>query len=159
MKHLLLVPALVLLAGCATGPTPYQPAQKATSFGYVDTPIEKGRYQVVYRGRNVTEARTLALRRAADLTVLDGGNWFQVTNSYAEELQPRRGGGSGFSIGGSSGGYGSGVGVGIGIPLGGGGASSGTVEAGLEFVIGEGQKPNDPNVYDAQSVLETAIVN
>lgn len=159
MKHFILTSALLVLAACASGPTPYQPAGSATSFGYVDRPIEKGRYQITYRGRNVTEARTLALRRAADLTVLDGGDWFQVTDSYVEEVGARRGGGSGITIGGSTGGYNSGVGVGIGFPLGGGGASSGTVEAGLEFVIGFGEKPNEPNAYDAQSVLETAIVN
>lgn len=156
MKHFVLAPALLLLAACATGVTPYEPAKSATALGYVDRPIEEGRYRVVYRGRNITEARTLALRRAADLTSLEGGTWFTVTDSYVDEVRPRRSGSS-VSIGGSTGGYNSGVGVGISLPLGSGGGS-GTVEAGLEFVIGEGEKPNDPNTYDAQSVLETAIV-
>lgn len=155
MKHILLAPALVIFAGCATGPTPYQPATGQSSFGYVDTRVEQGRYRTTYRGRNVTEARTLALRRAADLTTLEGGTWFQVTDSYIDETGPR-GGGSGVSIGGATGGYNSGVGLGISLPLGGG---SRTVEAGLEFIIGLGEKPQDPNAYDAQSVLETAIVN
>ena len=159
MKHFILASALLVLAACANGPTPYQPAGSATSFGYVDRPIEKGRYQITYRGRNITEARTLALRRAADLTVLDGGDWFQVTDSYVDEVGGRRGGGTGVTIGGSTGGYNSGVGVGVSFPLGSRSSGSGTVEAGLEFVIGFGEKPSDPNAYNAQSVLETAIVN
>ena len=157
MKHLFLASALLLVAACVAGPTPYQPATSATALGYTDTPIEEGRYRVVYRGRDITETRTLALRRAADLTVLKGGTWFTVTDSYIDEVGRRRGGGTGVSIGGSTGGYNSGVGVGVSFPIGGGG-SRGTIEAGLEFVIGTGEKPNDPNSYDAQSVLETAIV-
>ncbi|MEO1475517.1 MAG: hypothetical protein AAFS13_03970 [Pseudomonadota bacterium] len=143
------------LAACATGPTPYEPARSVASFGYTDQAIELNRYRVTFRGQTATEARTLALRRAAELTLQDGRDWFQVVDSYTQGFG---GGGSGssISIGGATGGRNSSIGVGIGFPIGGGSTGPSEVEVGLEIVTGEGEKPDDPNAYSASSIIETA---
>ena len=100
-----------------------------------------------------SKARDRALLRAAELTLLEGSDWFEITSSFAERSEDSRSGGSSVSIGGSSGSRGHssvGVGVGIGIPLGGG--NSGSVTEVLEIVTGKGDKPDLPSVYDARSV-------
>ncbi|MEL7129431.1 MAG: hypothetical protein AAGK23_07775 [Pseudomonadota bacterium] len=148
--------AFSLLVACASGPTPYQPATSETGFGYTEQPIETGRYRVTYRGKTPTEARTLALRRAAELTFQDGKDWFQVVDSYTQVLGSR-GGGSSVSIGGGTGGRNSGIGVGIGFPIG-GSSAPGDTEIGLEIITGTGETPDNPDAYTASSVLENAIV-
>ncbi|MEL6324612.1 MAG: hypothetical protein AAFQ84_10335 [Pseudomonadota bacterium] len=146
--------AMLCCIACATGPTPYQPATSINGFGYADQPIEQGRYRITYRARNVTEARTLVLRRAAELTLADGSDWFRVIDSYTETFG---GGGarSGVSIGGATGGPNSSIGVGIGIPIG-RSSQPREAEAGIEIVSGIGEKPDTPDAYDARSVIETA---
>ncbi|HCX09405.1 MAG TPA: hypothetical protein DHU81_03405 [Hyphomonas sp.] len=121
--------------------------------GYSSQQIETGRYQVSYTDSSPSKARDRALLRAAELTLLEGSDWFEITSSFAERSEDSRSGGSSVSIGGSSGSRGHssvGVGVGIGIPLGGG--NSGSVTEVLEIVTGKGDKPDRPSVYDARSV-------
>ena len=83
-----------------------------------------------------------------------GAEWFEVTSSYSsDESVGDRAPRSSVTIGGSSGSYGRssvGVGVGIGFPI--GGSSGGKVTEVLEILIGSGEKPDRPNVYDARSV-------
>ncbi|MEO0881235.1 MAG: hypothetical protein AAFY34_00765 [Pseudomonadota bacterium] len=155
MKYILAAFALTGLIGCATGPTPYEPARSATSLGFTDQAIELNRYRVTFRGRNATEARTLALRRAAELTLQEGKDWFQVVDSYTQGFGGG-GGGSAISIGGATGGRNSSVGIGIGFPIGGGSTGPSEVEVGLEIVTAEGEKPEDPDAYSAASIIETA---
>ena len=138
------------LAACTTA-KPYGPAASANAQGYLVQPIETNRYRVSYTALSPEEARRLALRRAAEVTEETGGDWFRVVSSYTDQDYSRSGGSS-VSIGGSSGrGYsGVGVGLGVGIPLGGG--TQKTTES-LEIVTGKGPKPEEPNVYDSESVL------
>ncbi|MEL7393091.1 MAG: hypothetical protein AAFN06_10670, partial [Pseudomonadota bacterium] len=99
-------------------------------------------------------ARTRALRRAAEVTLDRGDDWFQVVTAYTDAGELSGGGGTSVSIGGSGGSSGRssvGVGVGIALPLGGG--SSGPVEHVLEIVTAPGPKPNNPDAYDAEDVL------
>ena len=81
-------------------------------------------------------------------------DWFEVTNSYSsDDTASPSGSRTSISIGGSSGSYGRssvGMGVGFGIPL--GSSSSGKATEVLEIMIGAGEKPDRPNVYDARSV-------
>ena len=139
MKHLLIALGSLSLAACATTPA-YGPAAKEGAMGYTSQQIEAG--------------RNMSLLRAAEITLMEGKDWFEVTSEYADTEQGR-GGGSSISIGGGSGSYGRsssvGVGVGFGIPLGGGG-SSGKTTAVLEIVTGENPKPDKSTVYDARSV-------
>ena len=151
MKHLLLALAAVSLAACATTPA-YGPAAKEGAMGYASQQIETGRYRVSYTDADVGRARNLALLRAAEITLLDARDWFEITSEYVDTAEGRSGGSS-ISIGGGSGSYGRsssvGVGVGIGIPLGG---SSGKTTVVLEIVTGAGPKPDKTTVYDARSV-------
>ncbi|MEO1100792.1 MAG: hypothetical protein AAFW65_03005 [Pseudomonadota bacterium] len=156
MKYLILASALVLSA-CATGPSPYAPAENSRDKGFSEQVIETGRYRVSYKGDDAEQARSYALLRAAEITIENGADWFRVVDAYTEVDGRRSGGGSSVSVGGSSGSYGSGVGVGVGIglPLGGGGSPDATHT--LEMVIFKGEKPDDPDAYDAASVQASVL--
>ena len=152
MKPYAILLAAGLLAAC-TSNAAYGPASKSGAMGYSSQQIETGRYQVSYTDSSPSKARDRALLRAAELTLLEGSDWFEITSSFAERSEDSRSGGSSVSIGGSSGSRGHssvGVGVGIGSPLGGG--NSGSVTEVLEIVTGKGDKPDRPSVYDARSV-------
>ncbi|RCL86111.1 hypothetical protein [Hyphomonas sp.] len=152
MKPYAILLAAGLLAAC-TSNAGYGPASKSGAMGYSSQQIETGRYQVSYTDSSPSKARDRALLRAAELTLLEGSDWFEITSSFAERSEDSRSGGSSVSIGGSSGSRGHssvGVGVGIGIPLGGG--NSGSVTEVLEIITGKGDKPDRPSVYDARSV-------
>jgi len=160
MKHLILAPALILMAACATGPEPYQQASSPTARGYAVLPIENDRLRVSYRAKDGETSRQYALLTAAEATLERGADWFRVTNAYTdEEFERGRGGGSSVSIGGSTGSRGRssvGVGVGIGFPIG-GGSSGGETVHGLEIIIGSGPQPDDPEVYDAAEVRDALL--
>jgi hypothetical protein len=72
------------LAGCAT-PTPYQPnipGQK-TSGGYSEMRIEPNRWRVNFAGNSLTNRETVEgylLFRAAELTVQQGFDWFNIVD-------------------------------------------------------------------------------
>lgn len=142
----------VSLAACASTPA-YGPATKEGAMGYSSQQIETGRHRVAYTDKDAGKARNMALLRAAEITLLEGKDWFEVTSEYAD-TQSGGSGGPSISIGGGTGSYGRsssvGVGVGFGIPLGGG--SSGKTTAVLEIVTGTGPKPDKATAYDAQSV-------
>ena len=144
--------ASLVLAACSTAPRSYQPAS-GSAYGYAEQPIEKGRYRVSYTAETEDLARRYALRRAAEVTDFNGGDWFRVVHaSSSGPAFPGRSSPS-VSVGGSvgSGGY-SGVGIGIGIPIGGGGGDQ-QITHSLEILIGTGPKPDDFDVYDAEDVL------
>ena len=145
------ISALVLVGACATS-VPYGPAAKDGAKGYSVLPIENNRFRITYKDNSMDLARSRALRRAAELTLEKGDDWFQVVSAYSDtgELS---GGGSSISIGGASGSGGRssvGVGLGVSLPLGG---SSGPVEHVLEIVTVPGVKPDNPDAYDASEVL------
>jgi len=153
MKHVFLIPALAVMAACATTPA-YGPAKSDSGFGYFSQQIEQGRHMVSYTDNDPIRARNMALLRASEITLTEGKDWFEITNEGSDTEQ-KRGGGTSLSIGGGSGSYGRsssvGVGVGIGIPLGGSG-SSGKSTHSLEIVTGKNPKPDKAEAYDARSV-------
>ncbi|MAN47073.1 MAG: hypothetical protein GYB49_08480 [Alphaproteobacteria bacterium] len=152
MRILIGLSAALLLAACTTT-TPYGPAAKVGADGYMTQQIETNRFQIAYTDSDPRRARDYALLRAAELTLLEGGDWFEVVSGYTDVAQEPRSRSS-VSIGGGTGSYGRsssvGVGVGIGLPL--GGSTGGTVTEVLEIVTGTGEKPDSPNAYDARSV-------
>lgn len=151
MTKWIAVSALALLGACATS-VPYGPATSDNAKGYSVQPIENNRFRVAYRDNSMEIARSRALRRAAEVTLENGDEWFLVTTAYSDTGE-LAGGGSSVSIGGasSSGGRSSvGLGVGIALPMGG---SSGPVEHVMEIITGSGQKPDNADAYDANDVL------
>lgn len=65
----------LLLAGCATGPTPYQAKTADTSSGYADQQLAQNRYRVTYVGTSNTPRTTVEdylLFRAAQVTQAAG---------------------------------------------------------------------------------------
>lgn len=153
MKHLVIALGAFSLAACASTPA-YGPASREGAMGYTSQQIEAGRHRIAYTDESASKARSLALLRASEITLMEGKDWFEITSEYTD-VEEGRGGGSSISIGGGTGSYGRsssvGLGVGFGIPLGGGG-SEGKATAVLEIVTGANPKPDKPTAYDARSV-------
>ncbi|MCR9269071.1 MAG: hypothetical protein NXH72_03695 [Hyphomonadaceae bacterium] len=153
MTKWIAIAALALVGACASS-VPYGPATSDGAKGYTVLPIENNRFRITYKDNSEELARTRALRRAAEVTLERGDDWFQIVTAYTDTGELAGGGGSSVSIGGSSGSSGRssvGVGVGIALPLGGG--SSGPVEHVIEIVTAPGAKPDNPDAYAAEDVL------
>lgn len=154
MKRLMpiAVAAALALGACATTPTVYQPATGPQSVGYSEYSIEPGRYRITFRGgpgAPPEQVMDYALLRAADLALAEGYDWFHVYDRYVQG-RPDRGPRVGLGVGGGDYGRRSGVSLGVGTSfnLGGGPALSATVEA----VMGRGERPRGPDVYDARAL-------
>lgn len=133
-------------AGCTTTDT-YRAADGG-GFGYSDQAIESNRYRVSYRSNDASVSEDGALRRAAEITVRQGYDYFTVV---ARDLERERGGAqSSVGVGGGSFGRRSSIGLGVNVPL---GSPSERVTSRLEIVMATGERPDDPRAYDAQSIL------
>jgi len=157
MKRFIGSLALLALAACAVTPTVYGPAPSGRDVGYREQRIETERYRVSFRANadlKPPQVEDLALRRAAEITLAQGYQWFHVVNRGTDlaggSSSPS---GPSVGIGGSSGSYGSSVGVGLGFNF---GSDTRQYESTLEILLGKGAKPADPNAYDAQQVLTRA---
>ncbi len=160
MRAALITAATLLLTACASpSPTVYAPMSvTASGTGYEDVRIENDRWRVTFTGGgNASEAQVerLALRRAAELTLQNGFEWFEVvdrrTGREGRDRSPVRVGGSvGRTWG--SGGF-SGTGVGLGVSLSPGQQAQRTVS--LEIIAGSGD-PRPERAYDASQVAFTA---
>jgi hypothetical protein len=146
--------AALVLAGCASL-APYGPQMRPGGQGFIEQRIEADRFRVSYNGVGAPgPVADLALRRAAELTLAQGGDWFEVTQRYIDGRPDSAGGvRPSVSIGAGSGRYGgwstSGVGVGVGLDLSGPQPTSTT----LEILIGRGARPDRREAYDAREVL------
>jgi hypothetical protein len=145
---------MALLAGCAT-PTAYMAAAKPGAMGYSESQIETDRFRITFKtaAGGARYAEDMALRRAAELTLARGYDWFFVNSRFAQngaDSGPRLSVGTGF---GSYGRHSSvGVGTSVGIPLAGPGPAA---EASLEVRLGKGAKPQDPAAYDAREIIRS----
>jgi hypothetical protein len=132
---------LALLSGCET-PGP--------AIGATDTPIEAGRYRIVFRGvsgAGGAEIEDRALLHAANLALMQGYDWFEVSHhsgGYAGPTSPQ----FTFGVGGATFGNGGGVAVGGSHTVGG----EPSYVADMEVVFGKGPKPGVA-AYDARSVI------
>lgn len=148
--------AASFLAACVTAVgTPYGPAD-SKGFGYSERRIEDNRFRVVFAGDGATSAVTVedfAIRRAAELAVQNGYDWFLVA---ARDVAGESKGGVGVGAGLGTGSFGrrGGVSVGVGGDLGRVGARR-FFTARLEVLMGTGPTPNEPNAYNASMVLRT----
>ena len=158
MRRLFGTIAFVVLAACASAPTTYTAAASADDMGYREQRLETERYRVSFRGNSDLKApqvEDMALRRAAELTLQNGYQWFQVVSRNTDLAGGRYSpSGPTIGIGGSTGSFGSGVGVGVGFNFGG---DSREYQSTLEILMGRGDKPADPNAYDAQQVLARSM--
>lgn len=142
------------LAACASL-APYQPMQNGRGQGYSEQQIEQNRARISYSG--VGDPRRVAdraLYRAAQVTLNQGYEWFEVTQSWTDGRPDSAGGiRPNVAISGGSGRYGgyrsSGLGVGVGLDLSGPSATSTT----LDVVMGRGEMP--PQAYTARGVLDS----
>ncbi|MEM9705009.1 MAG: hypothetical protein AAF850_02900 [Pseudomonadota bacterium] len=157
MRKFLLSLAFVVVASCASGaPSDYGPAGR-DGFGFAETRIENDRYRVRYSGsggdtRDLVEEN--ALRRAAEIAVEEGYDWFRVVSR--ETLGDQRGGVNlGAGVGSGRVGRNTGVGVGVGGNLGTIGARQ-FFTARLEVLFGRGERPaqvDGAEIYDPTEIL------
>ncbi|NVJ97890.1 MAG: hypothetical protein HWE25_07045 [Alphaproteobacteria bacterium] len=77
-----LIPSALLLAACASSGDNYMAADSKGDYGYYETALGDERYRVVYksRGDNPEKARDYALLRASEITLQNGYDWFEVVD-------------------------------------------------------------------------------
>jgi hypothetical protein len=154
--------AMLCLAACETGPTPYQPAS-AYNPGYSDMRIENDRYRITFRGNSSTSrdvVETYMLYRAAELTLQNGFDTFTVAHRETDKDVRLR------SYGGYYGGFWgypySYYGRGWWDPYWGGGwggwgpsySTSTSYEANIEILMGRAARDDDPHTFDAREVTQ-----
>jgi hypothetical protein len=154
-RPLLIALAAIGLAACASTPTLYQPASAPGAVGYTEAPIEHDRWRVTFQGgdgASVQQVSDLAIRRAAELTLSKGYDWFRLAGrdieSAPDGVRPDISlgfGGADFGGGRSAVGMGGGLGFDFGGP-------SRAVTVTLEILMGQGPAPREPDVYDAREV-------
>jgi len=148
--------AAAMAVGCAsTGPAEYGPAADGR-FGYEETQIEDNRFRIVYRGSGGMPPEIVedyALRRAAELALFEGYEWFRVV---AREVMHEERGGVSIGAGVATGSYGrrGGVSVGVGGDVGRVGARD-FFTARIEVLMGSADAPDEAEVYDAADVVES----
>ena len=151
MSRLLIFLSALSIAACAA-PTVYAPSEGRAQSGYREMRIEDDRYRVRFQGGSdvrFAEVEDQALRRAAELTLENGYEWFLVTGRRAEgdDRSPAR---VGVSASQSFGRW-SGSGLGLGLSY---DPTAGRKSISLEVVLRDGPMPDNPNAYEARSLLE-----
>ena len=152
----LIAAAGLALSACASL-APYGPQMGAGGQGYVEQRIESNRFRVTYNGVGAPgPVADYALLRAAQLTTAQGYDWFEVTQRWTDGRPDSAGGlRPSLGVGYGSSRYGpyrsSGVGVGVGLNFSGPSPTSTT----LEVVMGNGERPDRPNAYDARGVQDS----
>ena len=151
-----LIAVSALALGACASLAPYGPQQAGRGQGFSEQRIESNRFRVTYNGVGAPgPVADRALFRAAQLTVDQGYDRFEVTQRWLDGRPDSAGGvRPSVSIGAGSSRYGgysaSGVGVGLGFDLSGPQPTSTT----LEIVMGRGQRPDRADAYDARGVQD-----
>jgi hypothetical protein len=84
------------LGACASTPK-YGPADSVDGYGHYSSKLEQNRYRIVYNGRpstGPTTTRDYALLHAAELTLREGHDWFEVVDremAASQTSQPSAG--------------------------------------------------------------------
>jgi hypothetical protein len=81
-SHVALIAVVLGLGACASTPK-YAPADSADDFGHYSSQLEANRYRIVYNGRSSTgpaTTRDYALLHAAELTLREGYDWFEIVD-------------------------------------------------------------------------------
>ena len=77
---IMLVIAVIIMAGCASQPD-YRQAKQG-GFGYTESKLSDIQYRVHFKAKGTDKAKAMdyAMLRAAELTLLEGYDWFVVTD-------------------------------------------------------------------------------
>lgn len=89
---LAMIAAVMLLSACA-GSHVYRPAASEGEIGYTETRLTEKLRRVTFRGQRSTsaaEVRDYALLRAAEVTLQNGYDWFEILSSDSETLERER---------------------------------------------------------------------
>jgi len=167
MKRIAIIVAATLalgLAACETTPTPYQPllAGNSVSGGFTDQRLDDTHFRVTFKGNDLTsreQVETYLLYRAAELTVSQGYDWFEMVDRSTENrgaaFVPAYGYWSPYWR------FHGGWGWGAWDPYGGGPWGGGydmeridEYQAIADIAVGHGAKPeHDVRAFDARSVM------
>lgn len=82
ITRIVIISALLTLGACASSPQ-YTAADNADDYGHYSRKIAEDRYRVNFNGNsrtNYQDTRDFALLRAAELTLTEGYEWFQVVD-------------------------------------------------------------------------------
>jgi hypothetical protein len=154
------------LSACETA-TPYQPAapNAAVSGGFTDQQIDDTHFRVTFQGNSMTARKTVEnylLYRAAELTVKQGFDWFEMVDRKTHDRKegyvvgPVYGWGywaPSWSFYGRRGWWG-GPGPYWGDPFWDDDFQSiDRYQAEAEIAVGHGPKPDDPKAFDAHQVM------
>jgi len=158
MIRCLVIAATALSLSACASLAPYGPQQGPRGQGYSEQRIESDRYRVSYNGVGAPgPVADRALLRAADLTLEQGYDWFEVTQRYIDGRPDSAGGfrpSVSVGVGSSSGRYGgyrySGTSTGVGVGLNFQGPSPTSTL--LEVRLGRGERPDRGEAYDAREV-------
>lgn len=158
MKRVIFIAAALTLTACATS-SAYGP-KGSGSTGFTTQKVEKDRFRVSYTAPDHTQARDLALLRAAEVTRDNGYDWFRVIDGRlspgqqtGRKILPRPGVGVGVGRGGNvqvRPRVNLGLGLGDVVRL----TQGQRATSSLEIVTGSGAKPADPDVYSAQEIIK-----
>lgn len=98
--RIVLIIAMFTLGACASSPK-YVAADKATHYGHYSYKIGENRYRVNFNGNrraDLQETRDFALLRAAELTLAEGNDWFQIVDRETATTETEAPMQSGFGV-------------------------------------------------------------
>ena len=133
---IMLVLAVLIMAGCASQPD-YRQAKKG-GFGYTESKLSDTQYRVHFKAKGSDKGKAMdyAMLRAAELTLLEGYDWFVTEcgvltcrTSYHPTTQ-----------------FETGVFV--------GGSQQSEIESILSIEIGKGTRPTSATSFDAREVRD-----
>ena len=91
ITRIVFVAALLSLGACASSPK-YVAADGAYDYGHQSRQIAENRYRVNFNGgqrASLQDTRDFALLRAAELTLAEGNDWFQVIDRETATTETR----------------------------------------------------------------------
>ena len=153
MKRLVLSVVCALALGACATPVSYGPAISPRASGFTEQRIENDRFRITFRGAGPdAQINDFALLRASELTLQQNYEWFRIVGR-SQEIG--RDNGPRMSVGTGGFNYGRRSAVGVGVSTGFNLGPGPMREVALEIKMGAGPRPNDRDVYDARSVMES----
>ena len=92
ITRIVLLTALLTLGACASSPN-YVAADSANDYGHSTRKISENRYRVNFNGTrraDLQDTRDFALLRAAELTLAEGYDWFQIVDRESATTETRQ---------------------------------------------------------------------